>query len=203
MTRPSPFTVLLGWPALPFLHGIPQWLVRAPIGTVLRWPVTQRLGKILVHPIVCWISAAVALIAWHVPSAFELALRSEGWHDAEHICFLATSILFWWPVIQPFPAEQHWPRWSIPLYLFLGMFPSGALGAFLVFCDRVLYPSYATSPSLFRVTPLADQIFAGSLMWVLGMVVCIIPAVMITLQLLSPRVVIPDATLRSHPESLL
>jgi len=197
-----PPLVLFGWPALPLLHGIPLWFVRAPIGAVLRWSTAQRLGKFLVHPVVCWTSAAVALIAWHVPSLFELALRSDVWHDAEHLCFLATSILFWWPVVQPFPADQRWPRWSIPVYLFLGMFPGGALGAFLVFCDRVLYPSYLTSPRLFQVMPLADQIFAGSLMWVLGVMVCIIPAVMITLKLLSPRVVVPDATLRSHPQSL-
>lgn len=150
----TPPLVLLGAPSLPFLHGLPQWFVRTTLGPFLRWPPVQRLGKFLTHPLVCWIFAAVALIAWHVPSAFELALRSDFWHEVEHTCFLSTSILFWWPVVQPFPSEARWPRWSIPVYLFLGMLPGGALGAFLTFCDRVLYHSYHGAPSIFGITPL-------------------------------------------------
>jgi len=190
--------VLLGVPSLPLLHGLPPWFVRSMLGPFLRCSPVRIGGRFLTHPVVCWTLAAVALIGWHVPSAFELALRSDFWHEVEHICFLSTSFLFWWPVIQPFPSEARWPRWSFPLYLFLGMLPGGALGAFLAFCDRVLYPSYAQAPTLFRVTPLTDQIIAGSLMWVVGVVVCLVPAVTITLQLLSPPVAAPgDPVLQS------
>jgi putative membrane protein len=182
-----PPLALLGAPALPLLHGLPQWFVRTTLGPFLRLAPVQGLGKLLTHPLICWALPAVALVLWHIPSAFELALRSDSWHEIEHACFLFTSILFWWPVIQPFPSEARWPRWSIPLYLFLGMFPSGAVGAFLVFCDRVLYRSYYAIPPLFGMTALDDQVFAGSLMWVFGLFVCIIPAILITLRLLSPR----------------
>jgi len=184
-----PPLVLLGAPSLPLLHGFPQWFVRSALGHFLRWPPVQALGKFLTHPLFCWIVAAVALIGWHVPSAFELALRSDAWHEVEHACFLSTSILFWWPVVQPFPSEPRWPRWSVPLYLFLGMFPSSALGAFLTFCDRVLYPSYNETIPVFSLTPAQDQVFAGSLMWVFGFFVCFVPATFITVRLLSPRTV--------------
>jgi putative membrane protein len=183
-----PPLALLGAPALPLLHGLPQWFVRAALGPLLRWSPLQWLGKFLTHPIACWILAAIALLAWHVPAMFELALRSDAWHEVEHACFLITSLLFWWPVVQPFPSEARWPRWAIPLYLFLGMMPGSALGAFLAFCDRVLYPSYNEAPVIFGATPLQDQIFAGSLMWVFGLFVCFLPAVFITVKLLSPRV---------------
>jgi len=46
-------------------------------------------------------------------AAFELALRSDSWHEVEHGCFFASSLLFWWPVIQPFPSVARWPGWSI------------------------------------------------------------------------------------------
>jgi putative membrane protein len=183
-----PPLVLLGAPSLPLLHGLPQWFIRTALGPLLRWGPAQSLGKFLTHPLVCWILAAIALIAWHVPLAFELALRSDAWHDVEHACFLFTSILFWWPVVQPFPSEPRWPRWSMPVYLFLGMLPGSALGAFLTFCDRVLYPSYGETTAAFGVTPLQDQIFAGALMWVVGFLVCTVPAVIISVKLLSPRV---------------
>jgi putative membrane protein len=196
-----PPLVLLGAPALPFLHGLPEWFVRKGLGPLFRTTLVQSIGTFLTHPLVCWIVAAVALIAWHVPGAFELALRSDFWHEVEHICFLSTSLLFWWPVVQPFPSETRWPRWTIPVYLFLGMFPSGALGAFLTFCDRLLYPSYSKGPFVFGLTPLEDQIFAGSLMWVFGIFVCLIPAVLITLNILSPSVYQPDSATPSTFQS--
>jgi cytochrome c oxidase assembly factor CtaG len=134
----------------------------------------------------CWLVVTVALIGWHVPSAFDLALRSDAWHEAEHACFFTTSLLFWWPVVLPFPSATRWPRWSIPLYLFLGTLPGGALGAFLVFLDRVLYPSYAAAPRLFGLSPLEDQVVAGAFMWLLGMFAYLIPAILIAIQLMSP-----------------
>jgi putative membrane protein len=183
----APPLLLLGAPSIPFLRGLPQWIVTGAVGPFLRSQPVKWLGRFLTHPATCWLAATVALIGWHVPAAFELALRSEAWHDVEHICFLLTSILFWWPAVLPFPSDATWPRWSIPVYLFLATLPGGALGAFLTFCDRVLYPSYATAPRLFGISPLEDQVIAGALMWVFGTFVYTIPAVVITVRLLSPQ----------------
>jgi putative membrane protein len=183
----APPLVLLGAPSLPLLRGLPQWVVHTAVGPFLRWRPVKSLGHFLSNPAICWLVATVALIGWHIPAAFELALRSDSWHELEHICFLSTSLLFWWPALQPFPSSATWPRWSIPLYLFMGTLPGGALGAFLTFCDRVLYPSYAAAPVLFGISPMDDQIIAGSLMWVLGTFVYTVPAVTTIFQLLSPQ----------------
>jgi putative membrane protein len=182
----APPLVLLGAPLLPLLRGLPGWIVHSTVGPFLGWAPIQWLARFLTHPALCWLAAAVALIGWHVPAAFELALRSNFWHEVEHGCFFATSLLFWWPVVLPFPSDARWPRWSIPLYLFFGTLPGGALGAFLIFCDRVIYPSYASARLLFSVSAIEDQVVAGALMWVFGTVVCLVPAVIITIQLLSP-----------------
>lgn len=182
-----PPLILLGAPSLPFLRGLPLWSLRGVVGPLFRWEPAKKLAHFFTQPAVCLLVATVALIGWHVPAAFELALRSESWHEVEHLCFLATSFLFWLPAIQPFPSDATWPRWSIPLYLFLGTLPGGALGAFLTFCDRVLYPSYASAPRLFGVSPLEDQIIAGALMWVFGTFVYTFPAVVITVRLLSAQ----------------
>ncbi|HMD09038.1 MAG TPA: cytochrome c oxidase assembly protein [Candidatus Acidoferrum sp.] len=183
----APPLLLLGAPSIPFLRGLPQWIVTGAVGPFLRSQPVKWLGHFLTHPAVCWVVATVALLAWHIPDAFELALRSEAWHDVEHICFLSTSILFWWPAVLPFPSDATWSRWSIPVYLFLATLPGGALGAFLTFCDRVVYPSYATAPRLFGISPLEDQVIAGALMWVFGTFVYTLPAVFITVRLLSPQ----------------
>jgi cytochrome c oxidase assembly factor CtaG len=181
----GPPLILLGAPALPFLHGFPQHLVRSALGPCLRWPPLQRLGRILTHPVFCWLSAMVALIGWHVPAAFELGLRSDVWHELEHASFFATGLLFWWPVIQPWPSVARWPRWSILLYLFFATLPCDTLSAFLAFCDRVVYPSYLSAPRILNISPLQDQECAGALMWVSATFVYLVPAVVITIRMLT------------------
>jgi putative membrane protein len=182
----APPLILLGAPALPFLHGLPQRFVRGALGTFLRWPPAQHLGHVLTDPAVCWLAAMGALVGWHVPSVFNLALHSEGWHRVEHADFFATGLLFWWPVVQPWPSVARWPRWRIPLYLFFATLPCDLLSAFLTFCDRVVYTAYLTAPRLTHLSPLQDQESAGALMWVSATFLYLIPAVIVTIQILSP-----------------
>src|SRR5260370_9137112 len=127
---------------VPVLHGLPGQFVEAVVGPLFRWLPVQRVGRVLSQPAFCWLAAAAALVAWHVPSAFTLALQSERWHVVEHACFLGAGFLFWLPVIQPWPSVAVWPRWSILLYLFLATLPRDILSAFLSFCHRLLYPAY-------------------------------------------------------------
>ena len=35
----------------------------------------------------------------------------------EHLCFLATSLLFWWVLLQPWPAHRGPLGWAGILYL--------------------------------------------------------------------------------------
>ncbi len=182
----APPLILLGAPALPFLHGLPQRFVRSVLGPGLRWQPLQKLGHTLTNPAICWLSAMGALVLWHVPALFELALRSEYWHRVEHASFFATGLLFWWPVVQPWPSVAQWPRWRIPLYLFMATLPCDVLSAFLAFCERVVYPWYLALPQRFSLPPLQDQECAGALMWLCATLIYLIPAVVITVQILSP-----------------
>jgi cytochrome c oxidase assembly factor CtaG len=181
----APPLILLGAPVMPLLHGLPQRFVRVALGPLFRHSAAHRAGAVLSHPVFCLLAASFAVIAWHYPRLFELGLQSHWWHEVEHACFLTTGLLFWWPVLQPWPSIARWPRWSTPLYLFLATLPCDALSAFLAFCDRVVYRSYATG-HLAGVSPLRDQEFAGALMWVCITFIYLIPAVVITIQLLSP-----------------
>lgn len=182
----APPLLLLGAPVVPFLHGIPRVLVRGVVGPVLRWSWMQWLGRTLSHPALCLLAPSVALIGWHFPAAFELGLHSEWWHEVEHACFFLTGIMLWWPVVQPWPSVARWPRWLIPVYLFLATLPCDALSAFLTFYDRVVYSSYRSAPALFGRSPMADQQFAGALMWVCVSFIYMLPAVVVTIQILSP-----------------
>lgn len=179
--------LLLGAPALPLLHGLPQWVVVRAVAPLIRWPPVRALGRSLAQPAVCWSVAMVVFIGWHTPAIFQLALRSERWHVVEHASFLASGCLFWWPVVQPWPSRAKWPRWSIPLYLFAATLPCDALSAFLVFSDRVVYPAYLSAPRHFGLSVLQDQEWAGAVMWVWVTIAYVLPAVIITTKILSPE----------------
>ena len=190
----APPLILLGAPALPLLRGLPQSIAREVAGPFLRWRLVKWLGRALAHPAICWLAAAFALIGWHVPAIFDLALRWDWLHELEHATFLGTGLLFWWPVIQPWPSSARWPRWSIPLYLFGATLPCDVLSAFLAFCNRVVYSSYLSGPSVFGLSALEDQECAAALMWTCVTFIFLIPAVVVTMQILSPQETpVPDS----------
>ncbi len=183
----SPLLILLGAPVMPFLHGLPQPFAQGVLAPLFRWPPMQRIGRVLSQPAFCWLASTGALVGWHVPSAFTLGLQSEAWHVLEHACFLGAGFLFWWPVVQPWPSVPTPPRWSILLYLFLATLPCDILSAFLVFCDRVVYPIYLSTPRLFNTSVLEDQQCAGALMWTCVTIVYLVAAAILTIRLLAER----------------
>jgi putative membrane protein len=183
----APPLVLLGAPALPLLQGLPQSIARGVLGPFLRRSWVKSVGHFAAKPAICWLAATLALIGWHVPTAFEAALRWDWLHDLEHACFLGAGLLFWWPVVQPWPSSARWPRWSVPLYLFGATLPCDALSGFLAFCDRVVYVSYISAPRLLNISPLEDQQLAAALMWVCVTFIFLVPAVIVTMQILSPQ----------------
>ena len=123
-----------------------------------------------------------------LPALYEIALQSEFWHDVQHVCFLSTGLLFWWPVVQPWPSRLRWPRWTMIPYLLFADIQNTALSAFLIFSERVLYPTYAAVPRLWGISVLDDQAAAGAIMWVPGSVIFLVPVGVLVIRLLdSPR----------------
>jgi len=182
----GPALVLLGAPVMPLMHGLPRRFVRSILGPLFRSTPMQRLGRLFSQPAFCWIAAAAALVGWHIPAAFTLALRSESWHVLEHASFLGAGFLFWWPVVQPWPSVPVWSRWSLLLYLFLATLPCDILSGFLVFSDRVVYPVYFSALHRFGMSVLEDQQRAGALMWTCITIAYLVPAAILTTQLLGP-----------------
>ena len=182
-----PPLVLLGNPMLPLFRGLPRPLARRVLAPVLRWPVAVRFFRRITHPAFCWLALSVAMVGWHLPGPYDLALRSDGWHELEHATFLFTSILFWWPVVQPWPSRARWPRWTVPVYLILADFVNTIVSAFLVFSGRVLYAPYLTFPRLGTLSAVSDQVLAGVVIWFVGGFAFVIPAIFMVAKLLAPQ----------------
>jgi len=183
----APPLILLGAPLIPIVRGLPRFAAREFAGPFLNWPLANRIGTALTNPICALVLMGAVMFVWHTPKLYELALGSSSWHEVEHACFFLTSIIFWWPVVQPWPSRAQWPRWAMVPYLFVGDLQNTILSAILVFSDQVLYPSYALTPRLFGLSAQADQAAAGAIMWVLGGFAYVFPAVVIAVHCLSKR----------------
>jgi cytochrome c oxidase assembly factor CtaG len=179
--------ILIGAPSLPLSRGLPARLGRSAHDFFTRNRQMQRLGRLVTHPTFCWVFATATVIGWHLPAVFRLAVRSHGWHDLEYACFILAGLLFWLPVAQSATGACQRPRWSVPVYLFLATLPCDILSAFLVFCGRVVYPSYLSANRIFNFSTLQDQQCAGALMWVFVTFAYLLPAIVITMQILSPE----------------
>ena len=183
----APPLILLGAPLIPVVRGLPGVATRRGVGAVLNWPIAERMGHAAANPVVGALAMSLAMFAWHTASLYELALRSELWHEVEHASFFLTSLTFWWPVVLPWPSRGQWPRWAIVPYLLVADLQNTTLAAILAFSDRVLYRPYLEAPRLFGLSALEDQVAAGAFMWVAGSLAFILPAVSIAVQCLSMR----------------
>ncbi len=183
----APPLIVLGAPMVPMLRGLPRWIIRKPLRPLFRSGALPALGRFLTRPRVAWIAMNAAYIGWHIPRAYEFALASENWHNCEHACFFFTNLMFWWPLIRPWPSRARQSRWMLIPYLLLADIVNTAVSAMLCFSGRLLYPSYGLVPRPFGLSALNDQVAAGAFMWVCGSAVYLIPAVVIVVQLLSPQ----------------
>jgi len=170
----------MGAPVAPLFVGLPR-SVRGIVLAVTRGPAGRRLMEWLLHPSVAWIAFALGFWVWHVPALYDLALVSDAWHHVEHACFLGSALLFWRPVILPWPARIPWARWTMIPYLGLAMFQSMPLAAILTFSDRVIYAGYSS---------VDDQALAGVIMWVPGSLPLLVPILRLIVELSSGQVVV-------------
>jgi cytochrome c oxidase assembly factor CtaG/polyferredoxin len=183
----APPLLWLGAPLFPLLRGLPRPVRVFWAAPLLSSSSLRRLFRRLTHPLAALIAFITATWFWHVPPVYELALRSSGWHYLEHVCFLATALLFWYPVVRPYPARPQWSLWLLLPVLLIADLSNTVLSAVLTFSDRVLYPYYTEVPRLGGVSVMEDQSAAGVLMWVPGSLAFLLPLFAIGVRLLSGR----------------
>ncbi len=154
----------------------PLLVLGAPMPTVL-WamppPARRRLGRLqrrlTPSPYsTAWaasIAGAVvahlgAIWAWHLPAAFQGAVRSDGLHLAQHASFLGTAVVLWWVLLV---GTRRSARGAGVLALFATTTASAPLGFLMTISSTSWYPIYGTGPGA-----IEDQQVAGALMWGYG-----------------------------------
>jgi putative membrane protein len=190
----APPLIVLGCPFVPMLRGLPRSIVRKIGGPILRSSIAHRVQELFSQLPCAWLAMNLTYVGWHIPNAYEFALASDNWHNFEHFCFFTTSVLFWWPVLEPWPARRQFNSWMIIPYLLTSDLVNTGLSAFLCFSGRLLYPSYALVDRPFGLDALKDQTAAGAFMWVFGSLVFLAPAIYLTARFLMNGRLIDEKT---------
>lgn len=166
------------------LLGLPS----AAIERLLRAPGVAQIERALGAPLLAWAIGLGAMWLWHLPALYNLALRNEWVHILEHLFFLVSAVIFWWPIFTSAERSRLHPLGAIA-YLFAGMIVSSLLGMILTFAEPGLYPAYVNPPDPFGLlpllwgewglTPAVDQQVGGLLMWVPGGMVYLLGIIML------------------------
>lgn len=172
---PALLVVAVRGPLVFFL--LPSDLMRALARSWLR-----RLAAWLPRPRITFAAWALVLAAWHVPAAYEAALRYQVLHDLQHVTFLTTGILVWAQLVDP--ARHGRLSFARRIAFAAGLFAVGTvLSDVLIFSFRPLYSFFADQPErLFGLSPLLDQQLAGVVMMVEQLLVLGLFVVLLSLE---------------------
>jgi putative membrane protein len=146
------------------IAGTPAALFRQ----ALRSRAVARVARVVARPAFGYVAFNVVIAGWHVPAAYNYALAHHPVHILQHLMFLVVSVLMWWPLLSPLPEL---PRLSYPLqllYCFLMTIPMSVVAIFITYSDSILFPSYASAPRIWQISPMEDQLIGGLVMWIPG-----------------------------------
>jgi cytochrome c oxidase assembly factor CtaG len=135
------------------------------LGPLLRNRVIARL-RVLTHPVVavtCW---AVNFYVWHIPAAYQAALRHNAVHGIEHASFLLFGVAVWMALLGPLPKPAWFRNWAKLVYIVAVRLVGTVLANVMIFSGTVLYPYYRPGDRLWHISASADQITAGGIMMI-------------------------------------
>jgi cytochrome c oxidase assembly factor CtaG len=163
----APLLFVLGLPA-----GMAEKLLRRPAAAVAE--------RVLGNPAVAWALGIGTLWVWHLPFLYNATLANENIHVFEHLTFLVTGTILFWPVLTPLEKRRMAAPMAI-VYLSLAALANGLLGIIFTISSTPFYSGYAHPEdklgalSLIRNTwglsQVADQQLGGVFMWAIGSVI--------------------------------
>ena len=107
---------------------------------------------------------AVLLWCWHLQGPYAATFRSDLMYWVMHLSLLGVGIWLWRGLLL---AAAERPEAVLPVGIATAAQMS-ALGAFLTFAPRAIFPPHAYTTIAWGLTPLEDQQLGGLLMWVPG-----------------------------------
>jgi putative membrane protein len=172
-------------------HGFPLEVRRQVARAVVqgpRWAPVRAAAGLLAGGVASWLAFNLTLVAWHIPAAYDLTLRSQPVHALEHAMFFAVGLVFWTRVIDSPPWRSALPATARAVYVGLALIVSWILAIVLAVASSPLYAPYAAEASRpGAISALADQQLAAGVMWVPGSIPFTIVLLLIAYRWLEPK----------------
>jgi cytochrome c oxidase assembly factor CtaG len=149
------------------------------LGWMYLRPPLRRVLRFLWAPLPALVLYNGALILWHLPVAYDAALRSPWIHALEHVSFVGAGVVFWGVIVSPAPQLV---RASFGLRLALVMAAdvvNFVLGWTLASTGGPPYAPYTQVGRLWGLSPLDDVRLGGALMWVMGQMMYALPVLLL------------------------
>ena len=144
--------VLAEWAPLLLVLGLPPALAAAVAGVPGM--------RTLTHPLVSLPLWLGNYFLWHVPWIYDGALeRPHSLLHLEHVCYLVTGILLWWPVFQDAPRRLNTGLRAG--YVFAAFVLGSPLGLLIGLVPDPIYDFYERAPRTWGLSALEDQQIAG------------------------------------------
>ena len=156
--------VLLGFVAPPLLL---LGLSTQMVGRLVRVPGLRAVTE----PVPAQVIAGLVMVVWHLPALFDATLHSEPLHIVEHLTFIASGVVLYWPIISATSAPAGWQMSPVAklLYMLVATLPQDGVALVLIFSRVPFYEFYTHAPRLIpSLTPLIDQTIAGAVLMILG-----------------------------------
>ena len=144
--------------------GTPDWLLRP----LLKPVVAYRVARLLTNPFVAFFLFNMTFSLWHIPAMYGSSVLLKYVHIGEHMLFMSTATLMWWPLVSRSTAL---PRLTYPfqmIYLFGLSLAQIIVFGMVTFSQAPVYEHYVHTPRIWGIDPLADQQIGGIIMKVGG-----------------------------------
>jgi putative membrane protein len=144
------------------LLGLPDWMVRP----VMTNRFVEPIARFITRPLVAFLTFSMFFALLHYPALCDQVCHAKAFFGGIRLALVTVGLLLWWPMLSPLP---EYPRLSYPmqiLYLFLLMIPMTAVAAPITMAETVLYMYYGMGQHPFGLTPIADQVLGGLIMWI-------------------------------------
>jgi putative membrane protein len=130
----------------------------APALFVLALPpsLAQNLRVPMLAALPLWLGT---YFAWHIPAAYDYALRHHTVLHVEHATYFVAGATLWWPVLHGRNAPG-----TKALYLFAAFVLASPLGLLLALVPNPVYAFYEARPTVWGLSHVADQQVAGTTM---------------------------------------
>jgi cytochrome c oxidase assembly factor CtaG len=148
------------------------------VSRVVRVPGVRAITE----PVPAQVIAGLVMVVWHLPALYDATLHNEDLHVVEHLMFIASGILLYWPIVDATSAAARWrmsPGAKL-VYLLLATLPQDGVALVLIFSRVPFYEYYTHVPRLIPgFTAFIDQTIAGSVLMITGKITLAVAAMVI------------------------